>query len=302
MAQTTMHAMHSVTRSDERILIGIFTLIAATTLTFLVEPQIDMTFSALFYYGKSFPMAHYAGLQILRALNDWIAASILTVSMAMLFFAPLRKRAGVSRRNALIPILTYGLGAGILVNAILKETFGRARPRDIIEFGGDALFTKVWEISNACGSNCSFTSGEAAGAAAMFSVMFIMPKMTRAARLIVGGVIGLSVVALGLNRVAFGAHFLSDILLSVLLVFAVMLAARILLYRAANLLSQSQWISRVRPDSGFLDHGGEGIAAKPDGLEQHGFFRICLDLLPQPADVNINAPLDRSGKAGMGQR
>lgn len=219
--------------STEGDLILVLVLLALTSIVFLVEPQIDLRFSALFHDGMSFPLAYHTGLQKLRALNDWIAGVLLALSVALLSFASLRKRVGVSGRNALVPILTYGIGVGSLVNATLKETFGRARPRDIIEFGGSEAFTKVWEISDACSSNCSFTSGEAAGAMAMFSAIFILPKFTEGGRLIVGSIMGLVVVILGLNRIAFGAHFLSDVLLSALIVLAVMLGSKLLLDRVS---------------------------------------------------------------------
>ena len=59
-------------------------------------------------------------------------------------------------------VVTLIIGPGIIVNYILKDNFGRARPKDIIEFHGTKNFTKIFMISNQCTKNCSFPSGHAA--------------------------------------------------------------------------------------------------------------------------------------------
>ena len=56
------------------------------------------------------------------------------------------------------------LGAGLVVNGILKDDFGRARPRDIEAFGGSSQFTPAFVVSHECDRNCSFSSGDGAGA------------------------------------------------------------------------------------------------------------------------------------------
>jgi membrane-associated PAP2 superfamily phosphatase len=216
------------------LLAGTVAALGLSSVLFLAIPEIDVSFSRLFYHGRSFPMAHFSSLQLLRALNDWIGGIILVMSLVLLSVEKLRRRLSVSRSDALVPILTYGIGTWLVVNATLKETFGRARPRSIEEFGGTSVFTRVWEMSEACASNCSFTSGEAAGAAAMFSIMFILPRMTRALRISVGVSIGVLAAAISLNRVAFGAHFLSDIVLSALIVVSIMLLSKLLLDRVAE--------------------------------------------------------------------
>ncbi|MCG2663967.1 phosphatase PAP2 family protein, partial [Brevundimonas sp.] len=103
-------------------------------------------------------------------------------------------------------------GPGLVVNLVLKGLWGRARPVQIDQFGGDAAFTPVWMVSDACQSNCSFVSGEGSSAAWMVGVLLVVtPAKWRPV------VLPLAVVyafALSMNRLAFGGHFLSDILLS----------------------------------------------------------------------------------------
>ena len=101
-------------------------------------------------------------------LNDWFAGAVLGLSAILLCWRRMRRSLGQRPRDLLLPMITYGLGVGLIVNSFLKEYFGRARPRDIVEFGGDKMFTAVWQVSDACYTNCSFTSGEAAGAMAIY--------------------------------------------------------------------------------------------------------------------------------------
>jgi membrane-associated PAP2 superfamily phosphatase len=219
-------------------------LLVATTAAFTLRPETDIQFSALFFDGEAFSWERSAHLQLLRDMNQWLGGLLLALSLALICLPALRSRMGITSRNALVPLVTYVIGVGGIVNLILKETFGRARPRDILEFGGDHQFTSAWEFSNACASNCSFTSGEAAGAAALFSAMFILPVSSTSSRVATGLVIALIAGALSLNRIAFGAHFLSDVLLSIFIVFAISLAAKVILDRMAEWTASAELSSR----------------------------------------------------------
>jgi membrane-associated phospholipid phosphatase len=98
-----------------------------------------------------------------------------------------------------------------VVNSWLKGSWGRARPIQTDLFGGDAAFSPAWRVANGCEHNCSFVSGEASSAAWMVAALMLLPHRWRpwaAAPVITYA------VALSLNRLAFGGHYLSDILLS----------------------------------------------------------------------------------------
>lgn len=202
---------------------------ATASAAFYLNPWIDLAFSHYFFDGQHFPLRHNGLLQTLRQANFWAGAVVVFFSMALTVSRRLRSAFGVSLRHALIPLITYGLGVGLIVNLVLKETFGRARPRDTLGLGGDQSFSAVWEISEACASNCSFTSGEAAGAMAMLSVLYLIPAEQRALRRFSSISLGLLAGALSLNRIAFGGHYLSDTILSILIVSLVMIAAKLVL-------------------------------------------------------------------------
>ena len=105
--------------------------------------------------------------------------------------------------------LVLVVGSGLIVNVVLKDNFGRARPRDIVEFGGSKLFTPAFVVSKECKKNCSFSSGESAGA--FFSIALAL-ALTRRRRLFAAAV-GLGVLV-SLCRIAAGGHFFSDTVVS----------------------------------------------------------------------------------------
>jgi hypothetical protein len=78
-------------------------------------------------------------------------------------------------------------------------------------FGGDLPFVGVWKITHYCARNCSFVSGEGSSAMWLLTLAVLLPARWR-----MTGIRWLAVLAaaLSLNRVAFGAHFLSDIVLA----------------------------------------------------------------------------------------
>ena len=56
------------------------------------------------------------------------------------------------------------IGCGLIANLYFKETWGRARPVHIEEFGGNKIFTGAFKKSSECQRNCSWISGETSAA------------------------------------------------------------------------------------------------------------------------------------------
>lgn len=210
-------------RRAETALFSAMALTFVTSLIFLAFPEIDIWFSGLFYDSNGFPLSEAKVLLVLRSLNPWLGGAIILCSILLIVSKSLRQRFQIGLPQALVPLVTYAIGVGLIVNVGLKQHVGRARPRDVLDFGGESTFTRVWEISQACRSNCSFTSGEAAGAMAILTVLAILPPLGRARAPVVFALIAI-VASLSLNRIAFGAHFLSDVLLSMMIVSIIGLA------------------------------------------------------------------------------
>lgn len=173
-------------------------------------PWIDIRISELFF-DDGFYLQTGAWRRLFRdGLCYLLFLSLGSISGIYLFnrFTK-RKVLGIDGRKVLYVFLVLILGAGLIVNAVFKDNFGRARPRDIQEFGGAQQFTPAWVISQECDSNCSFSSGE--GAAAFFFLALAAALSRKRAALMVAFLFG-SLVSF--YRIASGAHFFSDSLVS----------------------------------------------------------------------------------------
>jgi membrane-associated PAP2 superfamily phosphatase len=113
------------------------------------------------------------------------------------------------RRAGLLLVLSLALGPMLLVNAVLHETWGRPRPRQVTEFGGAKTFLPVLVPAWDRGAQ-SFPTGHAAGGFSVVALYFVWrgrrPGWAWGA--LGGGLAlgGLTAVA----RMTQGGHWLSD--------------------------------------------------------------------------------------------
>lgn len=151
----------------------------------------------------------FMGLFVLIALASLVATAVVCLSERRLF--------GSRQVRCLFVLSALVVGPGIVANLVLKDHLGRARPREIVEFGGTKLFTPALVPSRECPKNCSFISGEASSIyAAFFALAFVLPPYRVA--LIVSGIAAGSLA--GAIRIAQGAHFLSDVMFAGLIMAA----------------------------------------------------------------------------------
>ncbi|MHA7775920.1 phosphatase PAP2 family protein [Roseibium sp. M-1] len=205
--------------------------LCAVSLFFLSFPGVDPWASSWFHFGKDgFAAENVAFLQDVRHLGPFLIRVIAIVSLAVLLIKLLvpGRPPLMPLRQPLFLLSTLILGPGVLVNLILKNNWGRPRPRNVEEFGGDLPFQPVWKMTDYCDSNCSFVSGEASGAMWLVAVAFLVPASWRKA--VLAFVLPLGLI-LSVNRVAFGGHFLSDTLMSWGLTLLLILGVHYLLYR-----------------------------------------------------------------------
>jgi membrane-associated phospholipid phosphatase len=102
------------------------------------------------------------------------------------------------------------IGSGLIVNLGLKDHSHRPRPVHVREFGGDMEFRPWDKFDGACKKNCAFASGEAASGFWMLAPALLAPPPWRALAIAASVTYGVATSAL---RVAFGGHFLSDVLI-----------------------------------------------------------------------------------------
>lgn len=212
---------------------------ALTLAAFYLWPELDLYTSALFYReGERFWLSDVEAVQILRETvwNLSIAAFLMAV-VALVLAAVKRPIPEFGARPAAFVFLLYLLGPILLVNAVLKNHWGRARPGSIVEFGGTREFTPPWLPADQCAKNCSFVSGEGSAAVALAITFVILaplarrflPRITFAAYVVLAATLPLAGIVL---RVMTGRHFLSDTIFAALFVLAIALVLhRLLLHR-----------------------------------------------------------------------
>lgn len=186
----------------------------------MIFPMLDIRISGWFVdVTGNFPLHKNRMLLALRDLHRTLPAIIVPALLLGVIIQVFSNRRWLPAPYKLLYILAvYAIGAFFVVHG-LKYLVGRARPSEIMEFGGNLLFSPAWQVSNACLKNCSFPSGEAASAMTMLTIPLILGGVYRLPLMVVTGIFGLII---SLNRVVMGAHFLSDIMLSWLFVAMVM--------------------------------------------------------------------------------
>lgn len=221
---TSLRTPFSSCAKSGRLVIAFLFGISATSIFFWLLPEVDLVVSGWFFVpGEGFILSREPILQWLRSSSDWMLGGIVVALAARVLWCAVQSSLAWPQVRKPIWLLSgLALGPGLIVNGILKELWGRPRPAQVDVFGGDALYQKVWVISDWCSGNCSFVSGEASSSAWLVAAALVTPKPTR---LLATAAAVVYAVSLSLNRVAFGAHFLSDVILAWLicgLIFALL--------------------------------------------------------------------------------
>ena len=197
-------------------------VILSVLASLVLWPQIDLVVSGWFYRPEDrfflgnvplFDALHVAAHAGSRILG--FAALVLTALAA----GQRRPILGLDSKAWLFLFLGLLLGPGLVANGIFKDHWGRARPRDITEFGGAMHFSPALLPTDQCQRNCSFVSGDGAFGFYLPAIAYVVPP-PRSRRYYWGGM-GLGAL-FGLARLAAGAHFLSDNLFAAVFVQGVL--------------------------------------------------------------------------------
>jgi membrane-associated PAP2 superfamily phosphatase len=212
---------------------GLLVAFALAGVAFVLWPQVDLAVSGWFADGSAgFPLQHdpqfgavnKAVLQLSRIAN-WMLLALALLAWIGWARNPLARW----RRPLVFLALAAALGPGLLVNVLLKEHSGRARPVQSVPFGGDRQFTPAFLPADQCDDNCSFVSGHTAGAT-MPAAGYFLAATRRRRRLWLAGGLALGAAA-GLLRIVVGAHYLSDVVMAIGFTWAVIALCALLLPR-----------------------------------------------------------------------
>jgi lipid A 4'-phosphatase len=210
------------------VLFGLVGLTLATLVVFALWPGIDLGVARAFSGDGGF-IGHTAFERAARAFFN-ITPFVVLGAFAALY--------GLRRLGVAVPyaptgralaflVATMAIGPGLVVNLGLKDHAHRPRPIQTKEFGGPFEFRPWYRFDGECRHNCSFVSGEGSEAFWMVAPASLAPPPLQAPAIAGALLFG---VLTGLLRMAFGGHYLSDVLLAALITLIVVQGARMLLF------------------------------------------------------------------------
>lgn len=121
------------------------------------------------------------------------------------------------KKCCVVVVLTVILGPGLMVNGVLKDYWGRPRPADIVQFGGESQYRSITSPGGP-GAGKSAVCGHCSVGFAMASLVAFYPyhptfAVTSFALATLYG------IALGITRIVQGGHFFTDVIWAAVLVY-----------------------------------------------------------------------------------
>jgi len=234
-------------------------------LVFGLYPELDLAIAALFFNPatKRFISTAHPWLGLLRETAMWLITLLVIpaiVALAIKLIAP-RRPLLMSGRAIIFLLGTLAFGPGLVVNVGLKDYWGRSRPIDVPQLGGEERFTAWWDPRGVCPKNCSFVTGDGSGAFWTLAPAALAPPAWRPAAYAGALALGSGV---GFLRMAFGGHFFSDIVFAAVITFLIIWVAYGLIYR---------W-PRTRLTDQALERAIERVALPPHDFVMRLFRKV----------------------------
>lgn len=199
------------TAVSNRLGLGAAAALALGIPLFLFVPQIDLAVSKAFFdAGQSAFMGKTPAIEAARTAFKILYFGALAFALAMCVRSSTGglRLIGVKAAKWLFVCACLSVGPGLVSNVVFKDHWGRARPVQITEFGGQKSFTPAPLPAAQCSSNCAFFSGEASSVyMVFFAAALVFPIFSNG--LIAAGLAAGTLT--GLIRISQGGHFVSDI-------------------------------------------------------------------------------------------
>ncbi|MGE5189970.1 MAG: phosphatase PAP2 family protein [Gemmatimonadota bacterium] len=222
---------------------ALLALAVAATVVFAVS-DLDIAAARAFYRpgrGDPWPVAGQPLWLLFYKSAPWVTGSLAAAGVGLLVAGTVRP-AGRRRLHGAFILLCVIVGPGLIVNGILKDHWGRPRPRQIVEFGG--RFPYAPPLSPAPARGKSFPCGHCS-VGYLYAAGWWLWRRRRprraAASLTAGLVLG---TLLGIGRMAAGAHFLSDVVWSGLIALG---TAHALYYHALRIPAREDSRADIYP-------------------------------------------------------
>jgi membrane-associated PAP2 superfamily phosphatase len=202
--------LHRLPRPS-REAVALAAILAAATAVFWAT-RLDLLAADRFRVGCcSWPLAERPFWSLVYRYGIFVGvllAAAALVAFTLSYWFPRRLLAW--RRPALFLVLVAALGPGLLVNVVFKDHYGRPRPREVQELGGQERFLPVW-VKGSDPQAKSFPCGHCSMGFYVGVPWLVLRRRRRAAAAAFLGAGLLFGFVLGASRMMAGGHFLSDV-------------------------------------------------------------------------------------------
>ena len=180
----------------------------------------DVDWTRAWRGGPDWPLADAMPWRVLYNFGTYPALLAALAALILLVAGYRSARFARYRRQCVYLVSLLAVGPGILTNAILKDHWGRPRPRDVDALGGIHPYERILDI-DPISPGKSFPCGHATMGFFFFAAYFLLrkshPKWALAS-LVVTLIYGFLI---GWARIVQGGHFPSDVLWAAALIWIV---------------------------------------------------------------------------------
>ena len=170
--------------------------------------SLDQTVARAFFSTPDFSPSAWLWVRVLNQYTPMVFRSLLLVCTLLWILVSITSRWKQWRLPLAFVVLAGIAGPGLAVNGIVKPIWERARPHQIVEFGGTQSFSKAGVLAEECSNNCSFVSGHAACGFFLSSLCLVL-RRNKLAWMATGVITG---ALIGFARISNMDHWLSDVL------------------------------------------------------------------------------------------
>ncbi len=179
--------------------------------------DIDLLVSGWFYNASAlnpWPLLEKWPWYLLYSFGTWPALALAVLALLLVVAGIFYRQLHRYRRHALYLVAVMIIGPGLIVNVIFKDNFGRPRPRDIIEFGGQQQYHVLLQPDWG-NKGRSFPCGHCSCAFYFFVLYFLLKRSKRRWLSFAGLAFGVSYgLLMGIARIGQGGHYVSDVMWS----------------------------------------------------------------------------------------
>jgi len=193
--------------------------------------RLDLAFARAFYTDGQFMSGPFLSFMFDYAIFP--AWSVAVLSLAVVVLSYVSSFWKKWHNVALLLVLSLVIGAGFVTHVLLKDHWGRPRPKQVIEFGGTQEFRPYYSpnFTHQPEPSKSFPCGHCSMGYYFFALVLVGRRLNSKTVVYAGWTLALGLgTLLGAVRMMQGGHFFSDVLVSAIIMWEVALAMEILAF------------------------------------------------------------------------